>query len=49
MFTECGRKCSACGVRYDSSGIQASSVHQRDLIGVGTEKNGLGKCGCKWN
>jgi hypothetical protein len=32
-----------------ASGIQANSVLQRDLIGVGSEKNGLGKCGYKWN
>jgi hypothetical protein len=49
VLTEHGRKCSAYGLRCVASGIQASSVEQRDLIGVGTEKNGLGKCGCKWN
>ena len=32
-----------------ASGIQAGSVLQRDLIGVGSEKSCLGKCGYEWN
>jgi len=48
VLTEHGRKCSACVVRCVASGMQASSVEQRYLIGVGTE-DGLGKCGCKWS
>jgi len=49
VLTEHGRKFSAFEVKCVASGIQAGSVQQRNLIGVGTEKNDLGKCGCKWN
>jgi len=41
-------KSSAFGVRCRALRIQARTVPQTDLIGVGSDKNGLGKCACKW-